>query len=1450
MEPWLDSLSEDWKSDHHSYSPAPSISSQQKRSSIGSTKSQSRIPHLAQNIRKESSSGFLRPRSTRGLARSRNEPILTERSASSLNVPPPNNGSQKRLSVSTLPRRTSGAYSDSVNSVQHHTIHERPNDTDTPDWKRRLANGEDVASDGFDLFAPSKLEGIFKEPTIRLEKDNDNSLIDSFAKPWKSLDLSSAPSLNEQYQSLRASRSRAPVLTVLEEVDEDVLDRHNFSAISSDIVRDGSIRGIVQKRVQSLERVQQLASSDSTPAQSRPSSAGVDSTNDPRWRTVSGRKELEDEFISPVTASRQNTIRENAVKDSAVIDLETLDEKLAQIGVSHHQRPSSSSSDRQVSYRHNGVTAQDEDQYLDVGDITSQSLPDDLSMGTQDFMSHGGFVNRRRGGPSYEASFLKRGLSSTDHSHLGSKLKQTFRSSPPPYSSSKDVSAIDRPASPHPPRTPQEQSVVHHVTPGRPTSSGSPLKLFGNRDTYTNNKLMRILSHFDGSEHSNEGKLDDAPPTLEQYELRMSRFGEGELNNYDFDFERQVSPVVAHLLQDAPSKIFVKQADATPDEASKQPVVLPGPLRSPKRRRTLLKGEIRVDDQHLEVKVAQVEESSKLAGTKRKDARPGDAGSQAEPDVLASRALLNPRSSRRSSIPVPSRHSVAPAAVNHADDHGKDVTEALAAELASFAHEAAEMHNDSRKPSLATKDYMEEANKVMEFIRARGKPKSALPDIEEPVEFSELDADKILDMDLDDESTKDHFSRPPSREGVVRPSPDRRHAVHDPRTASYLRKYQEDDDLELLANTSGLGALRVADNKAAEEASHVPVPVDSDQEEQESSPPNVRILNADQSQRKRKHSGSTVEEQNIASLPNNIATHSSDNSTRRTFPTSSSSGNRGMITHGTVSIPDQVGTMTFDHQRKIWVQATASLRRSQVQNNKERHSNTEDDPFASIPDLSFEELPAAKSRQASHQVSPEEDLVQRNTAPGSQEALPRSPTKPAAKAPTRTRDMNADHSIQQQHEQHGFTDSSLRSVISQHEARLHDGIASKAPSAVPENKRQVRAVTIAFSSPLVSAVKYPEEPYLSDDDLLDEDVNLPLDDSEESLLQCSQRDARSLPPTPQQTPSKEEDRRYQNYRAMTLNRRPVSRIDEKEEDEPHVEMSLVHVKHSQQLTPAPLERSIVKAKAGKGHNTSILCLTPLSEFSLHQIDLLKHPEESFVEERANPKALRQANGSQALSVDAVVKAITDAADGEIYWEKLRTLKLDDKRLTSLHSLKDYCFGLEELSVVRNNVQHLNGLPASLRVLDIQQNGLTSLASWGALRNLQYLDLSGNQLESLDGFSCLVHLRKLIANDNQIKNIDGVMELNGLLELEVRGNSLIDVDFEGCEMLRLKKLDLGSNKLRSVRNLHKLTSLEELTVSRNQLSMFGGQTDARSSQSARVFRPCQLPVHETPGPRRQ
>ncbi len=282
--------------------------------------------------------------------------------------------------------------------------------------------------------------------------------------------------------------------------------------------------------------------------------------------------------------------------------------------------------------------------------------------------------------------------------------------------------------------------------------------------------------------------------------------------------------------------------------------------------------------------------------------------------------------------------------------------------------------------------------------------------------------------------------------------------------------------------------------------------------------------------------------------------------------------------------------------------------------------------------------------------------------------------------------------------------------------------------------------------------------------------------------------------------------------------RPVSRIDEQDEDNPGHDLSVVHVNQSNAMTPA--QNCRIQKPVNHNKPASVLCLTPLSEFSLHQSDQPRHLEASYIAPRAHPTSLQQAHGSLALAVDDLMKAITDAEPYELYWEHIRRLVLLGKGLTTLHRLDEFCSAVEELDVSGNEVSQLSGVPTSVRTLLVQNNCLSSLTSWGHLQNLQYLDISGNGLESLDGLSCLAHLRELKANRNRICNLEGIFDLNALLYLELQDNEVESVDFESAELTRLHHLDLSGNQLTTVRSASALPALQTLHLERNQLLEFG------------------------------
>ena len=289
-----------------------------------------------------------------------------------------------------------------------------------------------------------------------------------------------------------------------------------------------------------------------------------------------------------------------------------------------------------------------------------------------------------------------------------------------------------------------------------------------------------------------------------------------------------------------------------------------------------------------------------------------------------------------------------------------------------------------------------------------------------------------------------------------------------------------------------------------------------------------------------------------------------------------------------------------------------------------------------------------------------------------------------------------------------------------------------------------------------------------------------------------------------------------------IRQRPDDILEESEHSIVNPNLSLVHVSQPGAVTPAPTSRRrpISHQKIG-----SMIWLTPLSEFTVHQIDRPLEVENSYVAARPLPNALKHAHGTLSLAVDELMRAITDAQPDELYWEQIRQLDLHDRGLDSLHRLQEYCPTLEEISASGNRLSQLTGVPSHVRTASLQSNQLSSLTSWGHLHNLQYLDISANKLQSLDGLGCLIHLRELRAKNNQIQSLDGIRDLDGLLHLELQNNEMAEVNFEYSRLSRLRLLDLSGNKLSKIENCHQLTSLRTLYLRDNDLAEFNAENGA-------------------------
>ena len=1501
-QPWLDDLSEDWEgSDRHlSSSPSTNRSSLSiNRQSVGSNVSASRIPRATtskDSRRSSSTSGsYLRPRSTKGLARANTTaPVLTERSPSELNVAvPQTNGSGKSSTkASTLPRRTSSAFNDSVSSVQHHTVKKTGSVKDnTPEWKRRLERGQKAETD---LFGPTPLEGIFQQPAQK--KTNASAPLSSDGlieeKPWAMpVDTSGSFDVLRTSQSMRSSRiTGRPSMDVLKEETEEESDKDQDHSLLDGDAQEDSVLAPHADHVSTRNPLQSI--------------------DDPRLRTVSGQEEVRNEDISPITMSKQNTLNERLLK--GILGGESAEElrsKLEKVAEITDRRPSSRASDNNVPYGRSNSQENFDFSHHDFGDITSHSLPDDLSMGTDDFASKGGFVNTRRGGYSDENSFMKRNFisSSADHS------RQHFRSSPPPYVSPHVDSVSDPIDEPTLPETPSpKRPQTGQSSPERPRSSGSPLKLFGEYDTYTKDRLSRRLSQFEDEKDSSPAENSRGRPTprkesrhhqdldesFSEEERQMSQFGKGDLNDYPFtqSATREGPDSMPQSNESTPSQpgtIFKqtfhyestkipKPRDLNPEPAniverteeatltieiaeSKRGLSSPGKERTPKRRRTFLRDELEfgIHKQQQEITTVTViehdivhdsqpseKEGKQVAGRKRKDARYEGQGPPADPDILASRQILRPRSSgnRQSSqrdLAVASGSQGSASTRNATDENmqqADSLTHAVAHELASFRETfgkedvPAIAPEDIRKPSITTQDYFAEATKVMEMIRQnRGPPRSGLSSVEAPA--TEAENSEIQEDDFP--STMEQFSRPPSREGGGRHSISKSVAQPNPRVASHLRKFV--DPVEKIEG---------------DDVEHW------DQDLPESDPPNIRIRNHKSESVRGQSAKQRRPSSNGGSVVNTSSSHGT--STSRSVPTalSGSSGDRGFITSNKVNLPTQVGGMVFDQMTKTWVKSRTS---GGGEEREKKKSTSEEDPFDDIPDLTVDELEELKrSRELRNQVLarrlPDGEvekgrprtrdgavipLVDSSSAPSK---VTRFDTSMAAGPVVETRATSwATTHLPTNDEKTVVTTARLqmeRDEEVEHEIQMHEGRISKAPNNGGHSSKQPRAVTITFSSPLVSGIVYRDaspgssEQTPSFHDL--DHVGTKEDRwREESQTEQRHRQASGRKVSTRKASNSLVARRNSNDKVGFVGR-PVSRIDEEGED---LDMSLVHVPASTSadaMTPMPANRAppttsaIIAAK----NDSSLICLTPLSEFTFHQNDTPLHLDFSYVASRTHPTSLQQAHGQFSLAVDDMVRAITDVEPYEPYWDHIRRLDLSNKDLKTLHSFAEYCTKIEELCVKDNNIGQVAELPSSLRTLDIRRNCLSELSSWSHLGNLQYLDVSGNpNIDCLDVFNGLRHLRELRANDCGIREIDSMIlegSLDGLLSLTLCGNRLTGVmDFEGAGLTRLTHLDMANNNISSVINLDCLPALTHLDLSSNQINDFRMSRSLKNLQTLKL-----------------
>ena len=1442
MDQWLDSLSEDWVSQPRSQHSSSLLRAPPEIESIGL---QSRIPRPKSRT---VSSHFITNRGnlesqSLGISVGSRKDILKARTQSELNVPRSStpDGYAKRGSPRLSTKQTqSGTKSplsrpSSVLGTIHHKASPNKHQSTnmTPEWKKRLVKGQAGDGEQTDLFSPKAkpLSSVFNPPRASTRSPKNDG-----GKRWMMR--------NENVPS-SSSKPLTP----------------------SNAQRNGYVK---------------------KPTPTRNSLGGP---------MVTGPDQDLSDGFSSIRISKEKTT--NGQINYAAIDssLQRLQSSMNQFH--DKQETKYSPGNRVPTANHSKKSSLDTAMQNEKHDITAQSLPDDLSVGTDMFAANGGFVSFKRGGYSDDGSFGRRTLSASSSSRNldGPSLQaKNLR---------KDNAMMTEPQRPTleprlpSPNTPKRQQQAQS-SPERPQSSGSPLKLFDKYDTFTNDRLMRRMSKFEEAFQEASPKKDEledyqhtfiSSPNTEPSQRRVvsgndesrafskaSSFGEGELDQYVFPDPIEQKATLPQLPCLAPEEVNKKvpmrrqsakrkpfrlrmPRDRTSGEASslrrntlelelernhtaqdqshsevhhtvhrKRLPYSPAKDPAPKRRRTINSPEERLRTRSaVSVDVLENEThdtpSRPLVGRKRKDALYEKEQQAADPRVLAMRQIRRPRN------PTPNQTSSAARQPTEGDLRSQyptdpvtpsgeaDIkvdppTQIVAGALATIALNAAhDVAQGSRKPSVTTADFFNEAQQIMRLIRAEKRPQSS----HTTTEASQIES-QIIDEESDlAESTKDDFSRPPSRENGNLLMP-KEPARLDSRVVSHLRKYEDKDDLGL-ALSSSLKSLKMKCSRTSSDISVVHRIDLQERVSNESDPPNVRII--ERPIRTESENISTLSYDETANEKQRINSQDSDRSTKGSLPTGSSgsSSRKFVITPETVAhlLSDQMAGMIFDHERQMWIKRKGSINTEVVDASETRSESSEENLFGDIPDLTvneMEELQMVKDavyavdsipsmvNKINHEqhMSPNLPALthkethtgeesrpvtagSKSIAPVEDSSAPSKYSHFASSGPapsTRATSWGDDFWPQKLQSMQIPTLDAVNEHVSpnsaeevEHEISILAGRIAEAPNREGDKHRKTRVVTVAFSSPLVEQLQ---------------SSNLPGDLEHASHIQATETPSRRISQRKMSTgrniPTSNMKRSNQSSLKVSKEdlsylKRPMSRLDE------HEELSIVpysvNGNRTLQLavsTPLPLSKSLMLPSSAGQRSSIGFRLSPLADFTVHQVD---SPVDAITSKRSSGMSVVEANNRLSFTAQNLVKHLTDLEPYEPYWEYLRTINLRDRGLTSLHMLDEFCEHAEELDVSNNRIGELNGVPSSVRLLNISGNVLSDLSAWHHLQHLQYLNVSSNGLTSLKGLHMLIHLRALKADNNAIDSLEGIEDLDGLLDLRIQRNQLRSVDFESFDL---------------------------------------------------------------------
>ena len=787
-----------------------------------------------------------------------------------------------------------------------------------------------------------------------------------------------------------------------------------------------------------------------------------------------------------------------------------------------------------------------------------------------------------------------------------------------------------------------------------------------------------------------------------------------------------------------------------------------------------------------------------VVGRKQNDSRRNVSNKMADPAILAMRHILRPRNPtpnqrRREELHAEIleateafimsspklnilREQLEPSDVGN-DEEERDRAKAVASEIAAFTmNRQRAMRSETRQRSVTTQDFLDEAVKIMDYIRTKGRPTSGLVSLEE----TEAELDTTEDL-TEQQSSVFTFERPPSREGRLSAWREPHKNNLDPKVMNHLQKYQEKDS-DVFLNSS-VNSIRFSRMRGAAASEGESVVVEQD---------DIRIT--DDPNRHWRNVEAAAD--GIGGQTRTMRTlHSQGSSLGHTIATNASRRSDHVATLPPEAvahlIPQKVAGMSFDREKNMWVRQKSPSKKH-VREEEEGHSGwneSEDDPFGHIPDLTIDETKEQKANGSSP-VRPQptaetmlDDSVSDATVVKEPARIEPTEVRPVTregkginytdtssaqskvsnfgwsypKTDTRNTSWSTqaprNYSTQKlQHVQTTYAIPESDEGDIEHEIQYFEGRNQVHPGV---QRTRVRDITVSFA----------------DRENVGRQRTATAPTTRQEQGRYAEGQQRKLSTWKQMNSAKSLPRLRAKHMPVFNGDGDLSLLDELSSTNYRMQLSMSVAAPAQRHG----EQDLLAAPSSPLKGDVTFMLSDLPEFTLNQIDEFDLPDRVVVKHDGTQfsKALedRYAQGTAEL-----VKALQDVEPQEPYWEDLRRVNLEKKDLTTLNRLDELCYQLEELDVSNNKINHVEGIPYTMRRLQVQNNRLTGLTSWAALVNLQTLDISGNQVDRLDGLADLVHLRILKADNNKIKSLTGILHLDGLMELSVGSNEIEMVDF--------------------------------------------------------------------------